>query len=125
MVNNVVFWSESAPFPLLTTLVLVPLAAMTAVLFSRASIGLATTFGFAGTLLNLFLSFYLLSVFNPELGGIQLAEQERFFGFTYYSLGVDGLNILFIPLTTILALLLLVYKVITRRTDRKSTRLNS
>jgi len=116
MINGVIFWSESVPFPLLTTLVLVPLAAMSAVLFTRSSLGMATSFGFAGTLLNLFLSFYLLSVFDPEAGGIQLAEQEKFFGFTYYSVGVDGLNVLFIPLTAILALLLLIYKVITRRT---------
>lgn len=73
-------------------------------------------FGFAGTLLNLFLSFYLLSVFDPETAGIQLAEQERFFGFTYYSAGIDGLNVLFIPLTAILALLVLIYKTITGRT---------
>ncbi len=45
-----------------------------------------------------------------------MAEQERFFGFTYYSVGIDGLNVLFIPLTAILALLILVYKAITRRT---------
>ena len=116
MVTNVTFWSESLAFPLLSTLVLVPLAAMVAVLLTRASLGIAIGFGFAGTLLNLFLSFYLLSVFDPEAGGIQLAEQEHFFGFTYYSVGVDGLNILFIPLTAILALLILVYKAITQRT---------
>jgi NADH-quinone oxidoreductase subunit M len=116
MVTNVIFWSESLAFPLLSTLVLVPLAAMVAVLLTRASLGIAIGFGFAGTLLNLFLSFYLLSVFDPEAGGIQLAEQERFFGFTYYSVGVDGLNVLFIPLTAILALLILVYKAITQRT---------
>jgi NADH-quinone oxidoreductase subunit M len=115
MVTNVIFWSESIAFPLLTTLVLVPLAAMTAVLLTRSSTGVAVGFGFAGTLLNLFLSFYLLSVFDPETAGIQLAEQERFFGFTYYSVGIDGLNVLFIPLTAILALLVLVYKAITWR----------
>jgi len=113
---NVIFWSETLAFPLLSTLVLVPLAAMIAVLLVRSSTGIAMGFGFSGTLINLFLSFYLLSVFDPETAGIQLAEQERFFGFTYYSVGVDGLNVLFIPLTAILALLILIYKVITRRT---------
>ena len=38
MVTNVTFWSESLAFPLLSTLVLVPLAAMLAVLLTRASI---------------------------------------------------------------------------------------
>ncbi|WP_084226668.1 NuoM family protein [Nitrosospira sp. NpAV] len=115
MITNVSFWSESLAFPLVSTLTLVPLTAMFAVLFSR-SFRLAIGFGFAGTLLNVALSFYLLSVFDPEKAGTQLAEQERFFDYTYYSVGVDGLNILFIPLTAILALLVLVYKITTQRT---------
>ena len=41
MVGNVTFWSESLAFPLLSTLVLVPLAAMLAVLLTRASVGIA------------------------------------------------------------------------------------
>lgn len=119
MVTNITFWSESVAFPLLTTLTIVPLAAMSAILFLRSTT-VALSLGFAGTLLNLFLSFYLLSAFDPDNAGIQLAEQDRFFGFTYYSVGVDGLSILFIPLTAILALLILVYKLITRHaTDWK------
>ena len=115
MVTDISFWSESVAFPLLTTLTLIPLASMFAVLFSRSTV-IAMSLGFAGTLLTLFLSFYLLSVFDPEKAGVQLAEQQRLFDFTYYSVGVDGLNILFISLTAILALLVLVYKAITRRT---------
>ena len=88
---------------------------MSAVLFTRST-NIAMSLGFAGTLVTLILSFYLLSVFDPEKGGIQLAEQSNFLDFAYYSVGVDGLNILFIPLTAILALLVLVYKAITRRT---------
>ena len=38
MVTNISFWSESIAFPLLTTLTLVPLAAMFAVLFSRSTV---------------------------------------------------------------------------------------
>ncbi|MDE2366541.1 MAG: NADH:quinone oxidoreductase, partial [Betaproteobacteria bacterium] len=76
--NNVFFWQESVAFPLLAALVLVPLAAMIVVLLVRSSIGIAMGVGFAGALVDLFLSFYLLSVFDPEAGGIQLAEQARF-----------------------------------------------
>lgn len=115
MITNIAFWPESTAFPLLTTLTLVPLVAMSAVLFSRSTI-VAMSLGFAGTLFSLLLSFYLMSVFDPEKGGLQLVEQERLFDFTYYSVGVDGLNILFISLTTVLAFLVLVYKAITRRT---------
>ena len=59
-------------------------------------------------------------MFDLEKAGIQLAEQENIFGFTNYSVGVDGLSVLFIPLTAILVLLILVYKLITRHdTDWK------
>ena len=119
MVTNITFWSESIAFPLLTTLTIVPLAAMLVILFSRSTT-VALGVGFASMLLNLFLSFYLLSVFDPDKAGIQLAEQENFFGFTNYSVGVDGLSVLFIPLTAILVLLILVYKFISRHdTDWK------
>jgi len=115
METNIAFWQESVTFPLLTTLVLIPMAAMAAILILRST-SIAVTLGFAATLLDLFLSFYMLSLFDPEKAGIQFAEQERFFGFTYYSVGVDGLSVLFIPLTTILVTLVLVYKATTRRT---------
>src|SRR3978361_649912 len=115
MVTNVSFWSETIAFPLLSMLTLVTLAAMIAVLFSRSTL-VAMGLGFAGTIFNLFLSFFLLTVFDPEKVGVQLAEQQRLFDFPYSSVGIDGLNVLFIPLTAILALLILVYKAITRRT---------
>jgi NADH-quinone oxidoreductase subunit M len=96
-------------------LTLAPLAAMTAIFFTRST-NIAMTLGFAGTSITLILSFYLLSVFDPEKGGIQLAEQSNFLGVAHYSVGVDGLNVLFIPMVAILTLLVLVYKAITRRT---------
>lgn len=109
--------TNSIAFPLLTTLTFIPLAAMVAILFSPSP-AIALRFGFAGTLLTVLLSFFLLVVFDADVPGIQLAEQVRNLGFTY-SVGVDGANILFIPLTAILALLALVYTLTTRRvTDR-------
>ncbi len=110
-------WSESAFFPLLTTLTLVPLAAMIAIVFSRSP-RMALYFGFAGALLTLMLSLYLLAVFDSGLPGIHLVEQLHFAGLSY-RVGVDGTNILFIPLTAILTLLALIYTLITRHaTDR-------
>jgi NADH-quinone oxidoreductase subunit M len=88
---------------------------MLAIFFTRST-SIAMTLGFAGTLITLILSFYLLSVFDPEKGGIQLAEQSNFLGVAHYSVGVDGLNVLFIPMVAILTLLVLVYKAITPRT---------
>ena len=116
-INAVTPWSESAAFPLLTILTLVPLATLTAVLLSRSS-AVALRVGFAGTLSTVLLSFYLLSVFDASRSGIQLAEEIRNFGLTY-SVGVDGASILFIPLTAILSLLALVYTSTTRHADNR------
>ncbi|MGR8998992.1 MAG: complex I subunit 4 family protein [Gammaproteobacteria bacterium] len=112
MTTHVTLWSESAAFPLLTTLTLVPLAAMVAVLFTRTST-VALRFGFAGTLLTAFLSAYLLAIFDSGNPGIHLAEQIHISWFSY-SVGVDGANILFIPLTAVLTFLALVYTLNTR-----------
>ena len=111
-------WSESAAFPLLTTMTLVPLAAMIAIWISRSA-KLALYFGFAGALLTLALSVYLLAIFDAGHSGIHLVEEVHFAGLSY-RVGVDGTNILFIPLTAILTLLVLVYTLITRHvTDRQ------
>ncbi len=105
-------WSESSAFPLLTTLTLVPLAAMIAILCSRTST-VALRFGFAGASLTVLLSIYLLTVFDSASLGIHLVEQAHFAGLSY-RVGVDGANILFIPLTAVLTLLALIYTLITR-----------
>ena len=110
-------WSESAAFPLLSTLTLIPLAAMVAILCSRSPT-IALRFGFAGTLLTVLLSLYLLAIFDTGNQGIHLAEHLHF-GWFSYTVGVDGANILFIPLTAVLTMLALVYTLITRHvTDR-------
>ncbi len=111
-------WSESAAFPLLTTMTLVPLAAMIAIWISRSA-KLALYFGFAGALLTLALSVYLLTIFDAGHPGIHLVEEAHFAGLSY-RVGVDGTNILFIPLTAILTVLALVYTLITRHvSDRQ------
>ncbi|MDD5275254.1 MAG: NADH-quinone oxidoreductase subunit M [Methylovulum sp.] len=110
-------WSEAAAFPLLTTLTLIPFAAMVAIICSR-SLAAALRFGFAGTLLTVILSAYLLIVFDAGNPGIHLVEQLHFAGLSY-SVGVDGANILFIPLTAVLTFLALVYTLITRHATDK------
>jgi len=116
-ITPVIPWSESAAFPLLTMLTLIPLATMAAILLSRSS-SVALRIGFAGTLSTVLLSFYLLSVFDADRPGIQLAEEIHNLGFTY-SVGVDGANVLFIPLTAIFTLLALVYTAITRNATNR------
>lgn len=100
-------WPEAAAFPVLTMMTLAPLAAMVAVLCTR-SLKTALRFGFAGTLLTVLLSLYLLAVFDSEGSGMNLVEQAHFAGLSY-TVGVDGVNILFIPLTAVIAFLVLLY----------------
>ncbi|MEQ1636171.1 MAG: proton-conducting transporter membrane subunit [Methylococcales bacterium] len=101
------FWFESARVPILTLMTLLPLAAMIAILIADSAI-LTVFFAYAGILSTGLLSSYLLLLFDAGNTGIQLAEQVHFLGLSY-SVGVDGANVLFIPLTTLLTLLALIY----------------
>jgi len=114
---TITHWSASTAFPLLTTLMLVPLAATIAILLSRSAT-MALRFGFAGALLTLLLSIYLLTVFDSTNPGIHLGEHFHFAGLSY-RVGIDGTNILFIPLTAVLTLLTLIYTLITRHITDK------
>lgn len=108
---------ETAAFPLLSLLTLLPLLSSLGILLSRsAEQGLRI--GFAGALTTVALSIYLLSSFVTENVDVQWFEQYQLLGMSY-SVGLDGSNVLFIPLTAILTLLALVYTLITRHvTDR-------
>ena len=112
---TVIPWSESTAFPLLTTLTFVPLVTIVAILCSRSTT-IALRFAFAGSILTAILSIYLLAVFDSDNPSIHLAEQFHF-AWLSYSVGVDGANILFIPLTAVLTLLALIYTVITRHVN--------
>ena len=111
MNTNIILWSAVAAVPVLTVLTLVPLLTMLAVVFAKPDYSVRLAFG--GAVLNVLLSVYLLLVFDSETPGIHLAEHFSVFGMNY-RVGVDGTNILFIPLTAILGLLALVYTLITR-----------
>jgi NADH-quinone oxidoreductase subunit M len=114
---SVSFWPEIAHFPLLTTLTLVPILAMIGVCYT-ASKTQTLSVAFLGAIVNVLLSFYLLSVFDVNKEGIQLAEYVDFPGF-HYRVGIDGVSVLFIPLAAILTLLALLYTLITRHVTDK------
>jgi len=108
---------ETAAFPLLSLLTLLPLLSSLGILLSHSA-AQGLRIGFAGALTTVALSIYLLSSFVTENVDIQWFEQYRILGMSY-SVGLDGSNVLFIPLTAILTLLALVYTLITRHvTDR-------
>lgn len=112
---TITHWSVVAAFPLLSMLTIVPLTATLAIMFSRSPV-IALRAGFTGTLITIILSIYLLMVFDTETPGIHLVEQIHFAGLSY-RVGVDGANILFIPLTAVLTFLALVYTLITRHSE--------
>jgi NADH-quinone oxidoreductase subunit M len=114
--TDIVYWQAATFFPILTVLTLLPLLTMLVVLATKYAHCLSI--GIAGAVVNVLLSLYLLHVFDSAAPGIHLAESLDFLGMGY-RVGVDGTNILFVPLTTILGLLALVYTSITRhRSDR-------
>lgn len=108
-------WSALSAFPLLSTMTALPLMAAIAVMYSSTpkNIRVAT---FTGAGLNMVLGIYLLMIFDGDAPGIHLVEQHQFAGLSY-SVGVDGSNILFIPLAALLTLLTLIYSLITRHRD--------
>ena len=100
-------WSDSAAFPLLTTLSALPLLAAIGILRLKTT-EIARRIALVAASANMVLSAYLLMVFDTGNFAIQLAEQWRFIGLSY-SVGVDGANILFIPLTALLSVLAVIY----------------
>jgi len=111
-------WTEAAAFPLLSALTFVPFAATLAALFSRSA-ATALRYGFVGAGVTVLLSIYLLVVFDAGSPGIHLSEEWQFF-WLHYHVGVDGTNILFIPLTAVLTFLMLVYTLNTRHVTDKT-----
>ncbi|MGY6275696.1 complex I subunit 4 family protein [Methylomonas sp. MgM2] len=114
--TDIAYWPSETFFPLLSALTLVPFLTMAGVL--RAGAQYRWYLAFGGALLNVCLSIYLLQVFNADAPGIHLAESLNLPGIAY-RVGVDGTNILFIPLAATLGLLVLVYTLITRHRDDK------
>ena len=115
MLTSVTLWSDTVDFPLLSAMTLIPLAGLLAIISSHST-KFKVGAGFAASVLNVILSVYLLVKFDDDNAGIQFAEQFSLFGLSY-SVGVDGLNILFIPLVTCSALLVLIYLTATRNAE--------
>lgn len=114
--TDIVYWQAATFLPLLSTLTLLPLFSMAAVLWLKPDY--KWHFALGGSLLNVLLSLYLLHVFDSDTPGIHLAESLDILGIGY-RVGVDGTNILFVPLAAILGFLALIYTLTTRhREDR-------
>ena len=108
MALNEIHWSAQAAFPLLGTLQLLPLLAMVLMLTLRKWRGVSTL-GLALLGLQLLLALELWRRFDPGQPGLQLAEQLSLIGPLQYHAAVDGLSLVFMLLTALLALMVGLY----------------
>ncbi len=92
---------------LLTVITFLPTVGALLLLFvpgrSEASTNLVRWIALVVTLLTLVLSLYLWAQFDPKNAGFQFVEDFDWIGTSIgYRMGVDGISVLFIPLTTLL-----------------------
>ncbi len=107
MLTPAMLWSESAGFPVLSAMTAIPLVSLIGVVVLRSST-LKLRLAYVAALLNVVLSVYVLMKFDSNFTGVQFAEHFSGIGLSY-SVGLDGLNVLFIPLITCSTLLVLIY----------------
>lgn len=101
-------WSSQSAFPILGTLVAVPLIFMT-LAWTVRSTRQAFVLGALGSLLELALSTWLLAHFRTDTADLQFVERVPITGFLSYHLGVDGIGILFVLLTALLTFLVVLH----------------
>ena len=91
-------------FPILSSLILLPSIGAVFIFFVRASNSQYQSSKYVAlfiTLANFFLSLYLWIVFDKSIVDFQFVEEREWIsGFVNYKVGVDGISILFILLTT-------------------------
>lgn len=104
---NLLPWTESAPFPVLALMTLLPLLGSLLV-WNAPSLLWSKRISYLVAIAGVVLGMLLLHWFDTGRSGIQLGEQLAFAGLNYTA-GVDASNVLFLPLVPILTLLCLVY----------------
>ncbi len=100
-------------FPILSSLILLPSIGALFLLFanesstkSRQTIKYVALFV---TFVNFFISIYLWQLFDKSISEFQFVEEKKWLvGFINYKVGIDGISILFIVLTTFITLLCII-----------------
>jgi len=100
--------AEQVGFPLLSVLIAFPLLLCAVLLFVRNG-RVATTLAICGASLEVLLAALLAIRFNFGTADIQFVERSGSLLGASWHLGVDGINLLFIPLTALLGLLVIIY----------------
>lgn len=102
-------WFELAGFPVLSTLIGLPLVFMLAALRMRHA-GRAWAIGFAGGLAELGIALCLLVRFDAGSADFQFTEHTVFLSVLNYHLGVDGISLGFVLLTALVTVLVLLFR---------------
>ncbi|MDQ3451939.1 MAG: NADH-quinone oxidoreductase subunit M [Actinomycetota bacterium] len=100
--------AEQVGFPILSLLIALPLV-VCAVLQLVRSDRAATALAIGGAGLEAVLAAFMALRFNSGVADIQFVERSGAVLGVSWHLGVDGVNLLFIPLTALLGLLVIVY----------------
>jgi NADH-quinone oxidoreductase subunit M len=95
-------------FPLLSALLLVPLIGMIAAWRARQA-RTAFALGLTVAVVELILTVAVLVWFQPHASRMQFVEQVEILSWLGVHLGVDGLSVLFLPLTALLTLFVILY----------------
>jgi NADH-quinone oxidoreductase subunit M len=111
MILTEVAAAEQIGFPILTILTFLPLAGAMVIWLFQEDEDLIRKSAFAVAGLEFFIAVLLMWHFTPNSAQIQFAERASWIpaiGVGYH-LGVDGISVLFIPLTAFLTVLIMVY----------------
>ncbi len=101
---------DQVGFPILSVLVALPLAFCLVLLFVRGRTSSAAV-ALTGAVLETGLAIFLALRFNGGVSDVQFVERSAAVLGVSWHLGVDGVNLLFIPVTALLGLLVLIYAV--------------
>ena len=100
-------------FPILSSLILLPILGALFIFFSKSKSNSDTTSKYLALFVsfgNFILSLYLWNLFDPTTSDFQFLEERTWIkGFINYKVGIDGISILFIILTTFITPLCVVY----------------
>jgi NADH-quinone oxidoreductase subunit M len=97
-------------FPILSSLILLPTIGALFLLFSKdKNSNTAKYVALFTSYVNLFISIYLWFLFDPTISSFQFIEDREWLkGFINYKVGIDGISILFIVLTTFVTSLCII-----------------
>ncbi len=109
MVMQEIPWATQSSIPILAIMQLLPLAAMLLILAVRKQARLLFPIALLASLLELLLAIELYQMLDHTSTAFQFGESLQLIGPLAYHAAVDGVSVLFLLLTALLALLVILY----------------